>query len=127
MPLDPAANFVRGNLDSSVSDTETTLSVENANIYPDPATEGEYNLVLWDADTHPRPDQDADVEIVRVTARNTTDDELTVDRGQEGTTGASHPGGAALQLSPTAIITTIRHTTMTLMTHTTHSGHIAEV
>ena len=101
MPLDQVSNFVRGNTDESVSDTQTTISVVDASIFPDP-TNGEYNVVIWDAGTHPRPDQDGDVEIMRVTGRDTTDDELTVDRGQEGTSGASHPDGAAIHLSPTA-------------------------
>jgi hypothetical protein len=39
---------------------------------------------------------------MRVTGRNTTDDDLTVTRGQETTSGASHPSGAAIHLSPTA-------------------------
>ena len=102
MPLDPAANFVRGATDASVDSAQTTISVVDASLFPDPSTDGAYNLVLWDADTHPRPDQDGDVEIVRVTARDTTADELTVNRGQEGTTGAPHPSGSALQLSPAA-------------------------
>jgi len=102
MPLDPAANFIRGTTDSSVASADTTISVADASIFPDPSTNGEYNLVLWDADTHPRPDQDSDVEIVRCTSIDTTADELTVARGQEGTSDASHPSGAALQLSPTA-------------------------
>jgi len=102
MPLDPAANFIRGTTDSAVSSTDTTISVADASIFPDPTSGGEYNLVCWDADTHPRPDQDSDVEIVRVTGRDTTTDDLTVARGQEGTSNGSHPSGAALQLSPTA-------------------------
>lgn len=101
MPLDQTANFVRGNTDAATDSTQTTISVVDATIFPDPAN-GEYNLVFWDAENHPRPDQDASVEIVRVTGRDTTNDDLTVTRGQEATTGASHPSGAALQLSPTA-------------------------
>lgn len=101
MALDQVANFVRGNTDAAVDSTQTTISVVDASIFSDPAN-GEYNLVLWDAENYPRPDQDPDVEIVRVTGRDTTNDDLTVTRGQETTTGASHPSGSALQLSPTA-------------------------
>jgi len=68
MALDQYANFVRGTLSAAVNSTQTTLSVSDATIFPDPAN-GEYNLVLWDAVTNPRPDQDPDVEIVRVTGR----------------------------------------------------------
>jgi len=100
MALDQYANFVRGTLSAAVNSTQTTLSVSDATIFPDPAN-GEYNLVLWDAVTNPRPDQDPDVEIVRVTGRDTGTDELTVVRGQEDTAGASHPAESALQLALT--------------------------
>jgi len=102
MPLDPAANFIRGTTDSSVASTDTAISVADASIFPDPGSQGEYNLVCWDDGTHPRPDQDDNVEIVRVTGRDTTTDELTVARGQEGTSDVFHPSGSALQMSPTA-------------------------
>jgi len=102
MPLDATANFVRGETDSSTDSIQTTVSVVDASILPDPATQGEYNVVIWDVADYPRPDQDPDVEILRVTAIDTTADDLTVTRGQEGTSGASHPLGSAVHLSPTA-------------------------
>lgn len=102
MVLDPAANFVRGTTDSQINSTNTTLSVTDASIFPDPSSEGEYNVVVWDAANHPRPDEDSDVEIMRVSARDTNNNDLTVSRGQETTSGASHPSGAAVMLSPTA-------------------------
>lgn len=101
MALDPLDNFVRGNTSAAVDSSQTTIPVADASIFPDPAN-GSYNLVLWDVDNHPRPDQDPDVEVVRVTGRDTGTDELTVTRGEEGTTGASHPSGSALHLSVTA-------------------------
>jgi hypothetical protein len=97
--VDQTANFVRGEADSSIGAGDTTISVVNASEFPDPAN-GQYNLVLWD-DGLGRPDQDSDVEIVRVTGRDTTNDNLTVTRAQEGTSDVSHPSGSALQLSPT--------------------------
>jgi len=100
MPLDPYANFIRGELAAAVDSTQTALPVVDASIFPDPSS-GAYNLVLWDAPAHPAPYQDPDVEIVRVTARDTGTDELTVTRGQEDTTGASHPAESALQLALT--------------------------
>jgi len=100
MALDNFGNFVRGNLTSAVSDTTNTFPVNNASIFPDTAN-GEYNLVCWDVDNNPRPDQDPDVEIVRVTGRDTTNDELTVTRAQENTTAVSHPNNSALHLSYT--------------------------
>jgi len=102
MVLDAVSNFVRGNTDADADSTQTTVSVDDASIFPDPASDGEYNVVIWDVDSHPRPDQDPAVEILRVTAIDTTNDDLTVTRGQETTSGASHPSGSAIHLSPTA-------------------------
>ena len=102
MVLDAVSNFVRGNTDAAVGTSDTTVSVADASIFPDPATDGEYNVVIWDVNNFPRPDQDVDVEIMRVTARDTTADELTVTRGQEMTSAATHPEGSAIHLSPTA-------------------------
>jgi hypothetical protein len=101
MPLDQSANFVRETTTEAVDSTQTTIGVSNASAFPDPAN-GEYNVVCWDADQFPRPDQDADVEIWRVTGRDTGTDTLTVTRGAENTTAASHPDGSAVQLAPTA-------------------------
>ena len=102
MVLDAVSNFVRGRVSAAVATSDTTVSVEDASIFPDPATDGEYNVVIWDANNFPRPDQDSDVEIVRVTARDTDADELTVERGQETTSDVAHPEGSAVHLSPTA-------------------------
>ena len=102
MVLDAVSNFVRGNTDAEVGTEDTTVSVDDASIFPDPETDGEFNVVIWDANNFPRPDQDGDVEILRVTERDTTDDELTVTRAQEMTSEASHPEGSAIHLSPTA-------------------------
>ena len=102
MVLDAVSNFVRGNTDAAVGTSDTTVSVADASIFPDPETDGEFNVVIWDVNNFPRPDQDGDVEIMRVTARDTTADELTVTRGQEMTSAAAHPEGSAIHLSPTA-------------------------
>ena len=102
MVLDAVSNFVRGNTDAEVGTSDTTVSVADASIFPDPETDGEFNVVIWDVNNFPRPDQDGDVEILRVTERDTTADELTVTRGQEMTSAAAHPEGSAIHLSPTA-------------------------
>lgn len=101
MALDQTSNFVRGAVDASINSGDTTISVVDASLYPDPAN-GEYNLVLWDAGSYPRPDQDPDVEVVRVTGRDTTNDNLTVTRAQESTSDVSHPATSQLALTPTA-------------------------
>ena len=102
MVLDAVSNFVRGNTDAAIASGDTTISVADASIFPDPATDGEFNVVIWDVNNFPRPDQDVNVEIVRVTARDTGTNELTVTRAQEMTSAAAHPDGSAIHLSPTA-------------------------
>ena len=102
MVLDAVSNFVRGNTDAAVGTDDTTVSVDDASIFPDPETDGEFNVVIWDVNNFPRPDQDGDVEIMRVTARDTDTNELTVTRAQELTSAATHPEGSAIHLSPTA-------------------------
>ena len=102
MVLDAVSNFVRGNTDAAIASGDTTISVADASIFPDPATDGEFNVVIWDVNNFPRPDQDGDVEIVRVTARDTGTNELTVTRAQEMTSASAHPDGSAIHLSPTA-------------------------
>ena len=102
MVLDAVSNFVRGNTDAAIASGDSTISVADASIFPDPATDGEFNVVIWNASNFPRPDQDANVEIVRVTARDTGTNELTVTRAQEMTTAAAHPNSSAIHLSPTA-------------------------
>ena len=101
MTLDQTANFVRGGVTSSIASGDTTIDVSDASIYPDPAN-GEYNLVLWDSDAHRRPDLDPDVEVVRATSRDTTNDILSVTRAQEGTSDVSHPSTSELQLAATS-------------------------
>jgi len=54
-----------------------TLTSGQGALFPDPATEGEYRLVLYDASTYPDPTDDPDCEDVTVTAKST--DTLTVD------------------------------------------------
>lgn len=103
MVLDQTANFVRDNLDAAVDNSQTTFSVVDASLFPDVAN-GEYNVVIWDVDEFDRPDQDSGVEIVRVTAVDTTNNDLTVSRGQENTSASSHPSGAAIQLALTSKI-----------------------
>jgi len=102
MVLDAVSNFVRGLTDTAIDDTQTTIPVVDASIFPNPATAGEYNVVVWFAPDYPRPDQDPDVEVLRVTAIDTGANELTVTRAQEGTSAAAHPDQSAVHLSPTA-------------------------
>ena len=101
MSLDQTQNFVRATIASAVDSADSTIDVTDSNQLPDPA-DGEYNLILWDVSTFPRPGQDPAVEVVRATALDESADTLSVDRGQENTAAADHAETAVLQLSPTA-------------------------
>jgi len=101
MSLDQTTNFVRENAAESIGSTETTISVDDASTFPDP-NNGNYNVVIWDYDTYKRPDEDPDVEIMRVTGRDTSNDTISVTRGQEATAATPHPSSSQLHLAPTA-------------------------
>lgn len=117
MAIDPITNFVRGQLTSSVSNSTNTFPVGDASAFPDPAN-GEYNLVAFDAATYDRPSADPAVEIVRVTARDTSADELTVSRGQENTTAEPHPDTTVLHQAITASVVSQIDTALTGVSET---------
>lgn len=87
--MDQVKNFakvsVSGGYDNSV--TTVTLITGQGSLLPD-TTKGPYNLVWWEGETYPDPTDDPNKEIVRVT--NRTGDTLTIIRGQEGTSAATH-------------------------------------
>jgi len=91
MPLDQVENFVEVNVAGSHNDSETTISLQSgeASTLPDPSN-GEYNLVWFNSTNFSRPSDDDDVEIVRVTGRDTNNDTITVQRGQENTSAVAH-------------------------------------
>ena len=91
MPLDQVENFVEVNVAGTHSSTETTISLQSgeASNLPDPSG-GEFNLVWFDSTNFSRPSEDSEVEIVRVTGRDTNNDTITVLRGQENTTAVAH-------------------------------------
>lgn len=96
--FDNTENFVRVETAEGIDSTVTTLEVKDASGFPDVGTG--FNLVIWNAHDYPRPDQDPETEIVRVTA--ISGDTLTIERGKEGTTAASHEFGESVMLAPTA-------------------------
>lgn len=91
-PLDPTVNFGLAPLASGISAVDTTLTLTTGYgaLFPNPATDGEYNLPLWD-DFYSNPTNDPDKEIIRVTAKS--GDVLTIIRAQEGTTAVAHNTG----------------------------------
>lgn len=110
MPLDQTGNFDRDAVTSSIGSADTTIDVSDASRFPDPSSppsgfNGEYNAVIFDADNYLLPSDafyDGAAEIVRVTAIDTTNDTLTVTRGQEGTSAISHPSTAEIFHATTA-------------------------
>lgn len=90
--MDPVRNFIKlelTNLPYSDSDTEFDVVEIPAN-FPDPATEGPFNLVVFDY-RYRDPADDPNREIIRVTGLEGTI--LTVDREQENTTASAKTTG----------------------------------
>ena len=101
--MDQVQNFIKEVVNGAHVLADTTVNVVDASLFPDPAS-GEYNLTWWDATNYPDPADDPLVEIVRVTARDTGLNTLTVTRAQEGTSASDkNTGGATylLALCPT--------------------------
>jgi len=90
MALDPIKNFAKVTVSTGYDSAATsiTLNSGDGNKLPDPATDGAFNLVWWNATDYPDPSDDPNVEIVRVTAKS--GDTLTITRGQEGTSAVDH-------------------------------------
>jgi len=87
----------------SAGATSVVITTGDGAKFPQPSTDGEFNLVWWDSTTYANPADDPNVEIVRCTAR--TSDTLTITRAQEGTSAtAKNTAGHTykLQLGPTA-------------------------
>lgn len=101
--MDQVKNLIKGTVNGTHNAITTTINVVDADVFPDP-TSGKYNLTWYDATNYPDPADDPNVEIVRVTARDTGLDTLTVTRAQEGTSGTTKNTGSAtykLILAPT--------------------------
>jgi hypothetical protein len=90
MAYDPVKNFCRVNVNQGYDSSATTiqLALGEGNKLPDPATEGQYNLVWWNATDYSDPTDDPYKEIVRVSSKS--GDQITISRGQEGTTAQNH-------------------------------------
>lgn len=99
MPVvDPVKNFASAIVSGKHTQYETTIYLypgEGSKL-PDPATDGAYNLTWWNATDYLRAEDDADREIIRVTAKS--GDKLTASRGQESTTAKDHIGDKVYKL-----------------------------
>jgi len=87
--LDPVRNLTTVEVDGLYAAGVTTVNLQSGegSSLPAPATDGNFNLIWWNGEDYSNPEDDDNVEIVRVTARST--DQLTVTRGQEGTADTS--------------------------------------
>ena len=106
MPLDPIENFINVEVAGTHTSGDTTVSLANAEAskLPDPAN-GEYNLVWYDSTNYSNPTFDPNVEIVRVTTRDTGNDNVDVNRGQENTNASDKNSSGStyrMALVPTA-------------------------
>lgn len=88
--LDPAKNFAIANVLTGYAAGVTTIVLQSGlgALFPDPSTEGAFNLTYWNATDYPNPSHDTAKEVIRVTNRST--DTLTVERAQEGTSDVDH-------------------------------------
>lgn len=100
---DQIQNFIKNTVDGGHDDADTTISVVDASEFPDPG-DGEYNVTWYDSTNYPDPADDPNKELVRVTARDTGANTITVTRAQEGTSATNkNTSGATYKmlLAPT--------------------------
>jgi hypothetical protein len=90
MILDSTKNFAKSTLASGIAAGATSLSVGSGDgaKFPAPATEGSFNIVVWNKTDYSDPSDDPEKEIIRVTARST--DVMTITKAQEGTADSAH-------------------------------------
>jgi len=89
MPLDPVVNFFRSQIATlplASGGVTMVITTGDGNKLPNPATDGAFNLVIYNAN-----DPFVTPEIVRVTAKS--GDSLTITRAQEGTTATNKTAG----------------------------------
>ena len=103
MARDAIKNLLKVKVVGDYSNSDTTIEIDSDDFsrLPDPATEGQYNLVWWDIESYPDPSDDPNVEIVRVQSSNSGTNKITVDRGQEDTTATAKSGELMLMLALT--------------------------
>ncbi|MEI6500192.1 MAG: hypothetical protein WCP21_04100 [Armatimonadota bacterium] len=83
-------NNARTTLAAALAQSATAATVADASALP---AETPFLLTVWDRDTYPDPGDDANMEIVEVTA--VASNALTIVRGQEGTADVAHGSGEA--------------------------------
>jgi hypothetical protein len=89
-------NHAQSTLASSITNSGTSISLPSGEGARFPQPGNGFYAWIWDQETYPDPYDDADREVVLVTARST--DTLTVTRAQKSTSGVAHNSGEAIRL-----------------------------
>jgi len=98
--MDPIKNFAKATVDGLYDDGATgiDLTAGDGAKFPDPGTDGAFNLVWWNSTDYADPADDPSVEIVRATAIST--DAVTITRAQEDTVAsAKNTAGKTYQVA----------------------------
>ena len=87
--IDPVKNFAIATTSTgyNASAVSIVLTAGGGAMFPDPSTDGEFNLTWYNSTDYSNPADDPNKEIVRVTAISTNT--LTVTRAAEGTTAST--------------------------------------
>lgn len=104
--VDQVENFVRVSVNGKHKEKDTTIELEPSQTQLLPSiNNGKYNLIWYDAGNFANPDEDDNVEIIRVNSIDTVNDTISVSRGQENTIATPKNrtnGQYELLLAPTA-------------------------
>jgi hypothetical protein len=88
--MDPVKNFGKATLSAGIDGSATALTlVSGGSLFPDPAVDGAFNFVIWNATDYSDPSDDPLVEICRCTARS-GNAFTAIARAQEGTSASAH-------------------------------------
>ena len=98
--MDQHPLFAYSTLAASASSAATTITLVSAAQFPDPASGGAYNAVLWPLNVKPTI---LNAEVVRVTAKSSNT--LTITRAQEGSTAFAFAAGdeVAVAITPKVV------------------------
>lgn len=100
MSFDPHKNFAYSTVATApspaTSGTSLDVAAGDGTLFPDPGTDGDFNVTVWPAGAIPT---EANAEICRVTARST--DTLTITRAQESTSARAIQAGDQIALTIT--------------------------
>jgi hypothetical protein len=91
--IDPATNFANTTVTTGYDASAATIVVATGygDRFPQPSTDGAFNVIWYNATDYPNPSNDPNREIVRVTARSS--DTFTITRAQEGTSATTKNTG----------------------------------